>query len=89
VTLFPGLSTASVKKFAAIADLGESTVWKLIHDGQLETIAVGRKRLVVVESYRRLIEAQRAAPVPPFPMPKGRPRGRPSRSAQAEDPAAA
>jgi excisionase family DNA binding protein len=54
--------SASVKEFARISGLGESTVWAMIHDGRLESIAIGRRRLVLIESYRRLIEQQRAAP---------------------------
>src|SRR5215471_12267590 len=54
--------SASVKDFARISGLGESTVWAMIHDGRLESIAIGRRRLVLIDSYRRLIEQQRAAP---------------------------
>jgi hypothetical protein len=86
VPLFPGLITASVKKFADLSGIGESTIWRLVRERQLETIAIGRRRLIVVESFRRLIEAQRANPVPPFPMPRGRARGRPRRAAEAEGP---
>lgn len=54
--------SASVKEFARISGLGESTVWAMIHDRRLETIAIGRRRLVLIDSFRRLIEQQRAAP---------------------------
>ena len=53
--------SAPVKEFSRISGLGESTVWAMIHDRRLETIAIGRRRLVLIESYRRLIEQQRAA----------------------------
>jgi hypothetical protein len=42
-----------------MSGFGESTVWKLIHDGDLETVAIGRRRLVLIDSYRRLIEKLR------------------------------
>jgi hypothetical protein len=38
--------SASVRKFSRMSGFGESTVWKLIHDGDLETVAIGRRRLV-------------------------------------------
>lgn len=58
---FSGIS-ASVKEFSRISGLGESTVWAMIHDRRLESIAIGRRRLVLIDSYRKLIERQRAAP---------------------------
>jgi hypothetical protein len=54
--------SAPVREFSRISGLGESTIWAMIHDGRLESIAIGRRRLVLIESYRRLIEQQRAAP---------------------------
>src|SRR5215472_6365435 len=54
--------SAPVREFARISGLGESTIWVMISDGRLETIAVGRRRLVLVDSYRKLIEQQRNAP---------------------------
>jgi hypothetical protein len=69
--------TAPVNEFAAMSGLGVSTVWAMVKDRRLETIAVGRRRLVVLASYHRLIEEQRAAPLASAmtaPMPRGRPR---------------
>jgi hypothetical protein len=54
--------SASVKEFSRISGLGESTVWAMIHDRRLESVAIGRRRLVLIDSYRKLIERQRAAP---------------------------
>jgi hypothetical protein len=52
--------STSVAEFSRISGLGQSTVWAMIHDGRLESIAIGRRRLVLVDSYRQLIKAQRA-----------------------------
>jgi hypothetical protein len=60
--LFPDIISVPVKKFSQISGLSESTIWAMIHDGRLETIAVGRRRLILLDSYRQLIEQQRAAP---------------------------
>jgi hypothetical protein len=54
--------TAPVKEFSRLSGLGESTVWVMLNDGRLESIAVGRRRLVLVDSYRRLIDEQLSAP---------------------------
>jgi hypothetical protein len=49
----------------------------MVRRGELDSIAIGRRRLVVIQSYHRLIERQRANPQSAAEsMPKGR-RGRP------------
>jgi hypothetical protein len=55
--------SAPVKEFARISGLGESTIWAMVRDGRLKTFTVGRRRLVLVDSYRKLIEQQRDAPL--------------------------
>lgn len=55
--------TASIPRFAKeIAHISESATWALVSRGELETIAIGRRRLVVVESYRQLIAKKLAEP---------------------------
>jgi hypothetical protein len=55
--------TASIPRFAReIAHVADSTVWAMISRGELETISIGRRRLVVIESYRLLIAKKLAAP---------------------------
>src|SRR5690348_13492412 len=77
------LITVSVKKFAKeIAEVSDSTAWAMIARGEVETISIGKRRLVIVESYRRRVEKLKAQPpqdarrnktVPPFGS--GRSRG--------------
>jgi predicted DNA-binding transcriptional regulator AlpA len=55
-----GVISAPVPEFSRISGLGQSTIWAMIRDGRLESIAIGRRRLVLVDSYRQLIKAQRA-----------------------------
>jgi hypothetical protein len=44
--------------------LSESTVRHLIKDNFIETVAIGRRRLIVVDSYRKyLTDRQKAGPV--------------------------
>jgi hypothetical protein len=57
------LITAPVPFFATyIAGIGVSTAWALIAAGEIETIAVGRRRLVVIESWRNYVARKLAAP---------------------------
>lgn len=43
---------------AMIADVGQTKIRELIRDGRIETVAIGKRRLVVVDSYRRLIQEE-------------------------------
>ena len=47
---------ASINDTAKALSLGRTSVYALIRDGRLETIKLGRRTLVKVESIRRLIE---------------------------------
>jgi hypothetical protein len=51
-------------KFCLVSGLGHTTVREMIKDGRLETVRVGKRLLVVVDSYRRLIDKQRREGVP-------------------------
>jgi hypothetical protein len=62
MTLLSDRITAPVNEFAQLSGLGVSTVWAMVKDKRLETIAIGRRRLIVIDSYRQLIEKQRAEP---------------------------
>jgi hypothetical protein len=53
--------TMPVPQFLGAAGFGRTKCYELIGSGDLETILIGRRRLVVVDSYRRLIERQQAA----------------------------
>jgi hypothetical protein len=52
--------TASVGEFCRIAGIGRTLAYELIGDGSLDSIRIGKRRLIVLDSYRRLIERQRA-----------------------------
>ena len=50
--------TATIPTMAIIADVGQTKIRELIRDGRIETVAIGKRRLVVVDSYRRLIQEE-------------------------------
>jgi hypothetical protein len=49
--------TAPIREFARLAGIGESTAWEMVRGGTVQTISIGKRRLVVLASYRRYIEA--------------------------------
>jgi hypothetical protein len=52
--------TMPVPQFLGAAGFGRTKYYELIDSGELETILISRRRLVVIDSYRRMIERQRA-----------------------------
>jgi hypothetical protein len=47
--------TAPISAFQRISGLGQSLIKEMITRGELETVTIGHRRLVVVDSWRRLI----------------------------------
>jgi excisionase family DNA binding protein len=66
--------TVTIPKGREISGLGNTTIWKLIGDGTLQTVRVGRRRLIVYESLRRLLTPTDSATIVPQPRRRGRPR---------------
>ncbi len=46
----------SIKQTGEALNIGRTSVYALINEGKLETRKMGRRRLVTVESIRRLVE---------------------------------
>jgi hypothetical protein len=59
---FSDVITMPVDRFRLASGLGHSKVWELIGTGELETVCIGKRRLVVVASYHRLIAKKLAEP---------------------------
>ncbi len=62
--------TVTVIEAQRLSGLGATTLWELIRSGQLETVRVGRRRLVVFKSLETLLQPG----APGAPKPRGRPR---------------
>jgi hypothetical protein len=54
--------TATIPTMARLADVGVSKILELIRERRLDTITIGKRRLVVVASYQKLIEQELAGP---------------------------
>jgi hypothetical protein len=67
------LITVTIKRFLEISGLSNTTVYALLNRGELESVNVGRRRLIVMASYWKLLDRQRGAPAdkplarPPIP----------------------
>jgi len=59
--------TAPIPEFCILSGLGRTKVYALIGTGELESIAVGKRRLIIIDSYRRLIERERGKILLPRP----------------------
>jgi predicted DNA-binding transcriptional regulator AlpA len=47
--------TVSVNEFIEMSGLSRRAIFRLIKDGRLGSIKLGKKRLIVLESYRELV----------------------------------
>ena len=54
--------TVAPAHFPALSGLSTSTAWDLIRRGRLKTVRVRRRQMIIVESYRALIDELRALP---------------------------
>jgi excisionase family DNA binding protein len=69
--------TAPIGEFCKLAGIGRSLVYEMIGDGRLDSITIGKRRLIVLDSYRRLVERQRSTPPPLASKGKARTAARP------------
>lgn len=47
--------TVSMGKFVEITDIPRATVYEMLKSGKIKSVAIGRKRMILVDSYRELI----------------------------------
>jgi hypothetical protein len=55
--------TMPVQQFLVAAGFGRTKLYDLLSSGELDSVVIGRRRLILMDSYRRLIERQRAPPL--------------------------
>jgi hypothetical protein len=56
--------TATIPEFCRISGIGRSSLYELTSGGVIESITIGRRRLIVIESYRALLARKRAEKEP-------------------------
>ena len=71
--------TAPIPAFCRLTGLGRTKIYEMLADGSLDSITIGKRRLIVVELYRRLIERQRLATIQQPAMARRNPKGRADR----------
>ena len=54
------LRTISIDEFCALASVSRMTCWRMLRRGDIESITVGVKRLILLNSWHRLIERKLA-----------------------------
>ena len=54
------LITSTVGNFCRVTGIGRSKTYELLAAGDLDSIKIGKRRLIILDSYRKLIEQQRA-----------------------------
>ena len=55
--MYPEKFTCSVKDATDLTGLGKTTLYALLADGKITSVRIGSKRLIHVESLRRLLGA--------------------------------
>jgi hypothetical protein len=81
--------TATIPEFRRLSGIGRSRIYELLDAGEIESIYLGTRRLILIDSYRRLIERQRGRrPAASSPDPRAAKvtAGRTRRQAPSADP---
>jgi excisionase family DNA binding protein len=50
--------TATVNQFATLSGLGRTSIYELIKSGDIQSVTIGRRRLIVLDSYRALLRSR-------------------------------
>ena len=58
----PDTSTTTVRDFCRSSGLGITTVYKMLSDGRLQSVAIGKRRLIILASWQRLLQQQICTP---------------------------
>ena len=64
----PDVITATIPRFREISGIGRSRIYEMLDAGELDSVYVGARRLIVVDSYRRLLAQLQSAGPPTEPV---------------------
>ena len=54
--------TATIPEFRRLSGIGRSRIYELLDAGDIESIYLGTRRLILIDSYRQLLARLQAAP---------------------------
>jgi predicted DNA-binding transcriptional regulator AlpA len=57
--------TAGINEFARISGLSRMTIWRLTSSGELKSFKIGKKKLIILQSYYDLMARRQAAEAQP------------------------
>ena len=60
-TISDRIISAPIGEFCVLSGLGRTVVYEMITDGRLESIKIGKRRLILIDSYRKLVAEKRQA----------------------------
>jgi predicted DNA-binding transcriptional regulator AlpA len=68
--------TVPLGEFVKLSGIGRSTVYAMLRSGVLRSVTLGKKRMVIVASYREVLESamREQTTYTPGRRPRGRPR---------------
>jgi hypothetical protein len=52
--------TTTIPEFRRLSGISRSRIYELLDAGEIESVHIGARRLILIESYRRLIDRLRA-----------------------------
>jgi excisionase family DNA binding protein len=64
-TISDRIISAPINEFCSLSGLGRTKVYEMLDSGDLDSIKIGKRRLILIDSYRKLIERQRAGTTSP------------------------
>ena len=65
--------TVTFRRAGELTGLGQTTLWKLVKEGRLTVVRVGRRTLIHFSSLQRLFACGSETPAPHSPRRRGRP----------------
>ena len=60
----PDRITVTIAEFRRLSGIGRSRIYELLKTGELESIHIGSRRLILIDSSRRLLERGRQSVAP-------------------------
>jgi hypothetical protein len=51
--------TASIAEFVRISGISRSKIYELLGNGEIHSVCIGARRLIIIQSYRDLLERTR------------------------------